>query len=209
MSDDRTSDDVALDDPGDDGLDERWEDADAPARRWRVFGLPVALVASVVIGIVMLLLIALLATREPASNRQADSPLLGRAAPRIQGTTIDGRDFDSAVYDGRWLVVNFFATWCVPCIEEHPELVRFQEEQRAAGQANLVSIVFDDDPDTVRRFFDRRGGDWPVVIAEPTTIGEWGVAGVPESFVVDPSGTVRYKLIGGVTAAGLTELVSP
>lgn len=191
----------------DEGDDDRWEDPDAPARRWRVFGLPVALVASVAVGAVMLLFIALLATRDPATDRQADSPLLGRPAPRIVGTTIEGREFDSATYDGRWLVVNFFATWCVPCVEEHPELVRFQEEQRAAGQANVVSVVFDDDRDSVVRFFDRRGGDWPVVVAAPTTIGEWGVAGVPESFVVDPAGTVRYKLIGGVTAEGLTELV--
>ncbi|HMJ78985.1 MAG TPA: TlpA disulfide reductase family protein [Iamia sp.] len=188
---------------GGDGPDE------APARRWRVFGLPVSVVGAGVLGVVMLLLIVLLATREPASDRQADSPLLGRAAPRIEGTTIQGRDFDSDTYDGRWLVVNFFATWCVPCVQEHPELAGFQRAQRDAGQANLISVVFSDDQALVEAFFDRHGGDWPVVLADPETISEWGVAGVPESFVVDPSGTVRYKLIGGVTAQGLSELVSP
>lgn len=193
-------------DPVDPDLDEDWEDAEE-VRRLRIFGLPVAPVVAGALGVVMVLLIVLLATREPASNRQVDSPLLGRPAPRITGTTLDGKPFDSSIYDGRWLVVNFFATWCVPCIEEHPELVQFQEAQRAAGGANLVSVVFDDDPTSVRRFFSRRGGDWPVVFAEPTTIGEWGVAGVPESFVVNPAGTVVYKLVGGVTAEGLAELV--
>lgn len=197
----------AVDTGPDDVEDEGWEDP-GEARRWRVFGLPVPVVVAGTLGVVMLLFIVLLATRDPASDRQVDSPLLGRAAPRITGATVDGRQFDSATYDGRWLVVNFFATWCVPCVQEHPELVRFQEEQRAAGQANVVSIVFDDDETSVQRFFTRQGGDWPVVFAEPTTIGAWGVAGVPESFVVDPTGTVVYKLVGGVTAEGLTELVS-
>lgn len=185
------------------------DEEEAPARRWRVFGLPVPVVAAGALGVVILLLIVLLATRDPASDRQVDSPLLGRAAPRIEGTTIAGRDFDSATYDGRWLVVNFFATWCVPCVQEHPELVAFQRAQREAGQANVISVVFDDDEASARTFFERNGGDWPVVLAAPTVIADWGVRGVPESFVVDPSGTVRYKLIGGVTAEGLSELIGP
>ncbi|HEU5153070.1 MAG TPA: TlpA disulfide reductase family protein [Iamia sp.] len=185
------------------------DEEEAPPRRWRIFGLPVSVAASGALGVVVLLLIVLLATREPASDRQVDSPLLGRTAPRIEGTTIEGRDFDSATYDGRWLVVNFFATWCVPCVQEHPELVAFQQAQREAGQANVISVVFDDDEASAQRFFDRNGGDWPVVLAASSVIADWGVRGVPESFVVDPSGTVRYKLIGGVTAAGLAELVGP
>jgi cytochrome c biogenesis protein CcmG/thiol:disulfide interchange protein DsbE len=189
--------------------DPELDDEEEPARRWRVVGLPVPVVAAGALGVVMLLLIVLLASRDPASDRQVDSPLLGRAAPRIVGTTAAGRDFDSATYDGRWLVVNFFATWCVPCVEEHPELVAFQKAQREAGEANVVSVVFDDDEASVRRFFDRNGGDWPVVFAPSQTISEWGVAAVPESFVVDPSGTVRYKLVGGVTAEGLARLVGP
>jgi cytochrome c biogenesis protein CcmG, thiol:disulfide interchange protein DsbE len=184
------------------------EPEEAPARRWRVFGLPVPVVAAGALGLVMLLLIVLLATRDPASDRQTDSPLLGRVAPRIEGTSVlTGRPFDSTTYDGRWLVVNFFATWCVPCVKEHPELIAFQEAQREAGQANVISVVFEDDQTSIERFFDRNGGDWPVVLAGSTVIADWGVQGVPESFVVDPSGTVRYRLIGGVTAAGLTELV--
>lgn len=185
------------------------DEEEAPARRWRIFGLPVSVVASGALGVVVLLLIVLLATRDPASDRQVDSPLLGRTAPRIEGTTIAGRDFDSATYDGRWLVVNFFATWCVPCVQEHPELVAFQRAQREAGQANVISVVFDDDEASARQFFERNGGDWPVVLAAQTVIADWGVRGVPESFVVDPSGTVRYKLIGGVTAEGLGRLVGP
>lgn len=184
--------------------------AGVATRRWRVFGLPVSVVASAALGVVVLLLIVLLATRDPASDRQVDSPLLGRAAPRIEGTNVlAGRPFDSSTYDGRWLVVNFFATWCIPCVQEHPELVAFERAQREAGQANVISVVFEDDQESIERFFARNGGDWPVVSAPSTVVAEWGVRGVPESFVVDPAGVVRYKLIGGVTAQGLAELVGP
>lgn len=183
------------------------EEVGPPARR-RILGLPIPVLLAAVVGVTMLFFVVLLATREPATDRQVDSPLLGQQAPQIEGTTLTGRPFDSATYDGRWLVVNFFATWCVPCVREHPQLVAFQREQAEAGQANLVSVVFDDDAASVEEFFAREGGDWPVVFAEPTAISDWGVAGVPESYVVDPAGTVRYKLVGGVTAEGLTELVS-
>ncbi len=192
-------------DAPDDDADVVEEIGSAPRRR--VLGLPVPVLIAGVLGIVMLLFIVLLATRAPSTDRQVDSPLLGQQAPRIVGTTLQGREFDSSTYDGRYLVVNFFATWCIPCVREHDQLVRFQREQADAGQANLISVVFDDDEESVREFFAREGGDWPVVFAEPTTVSEWGVAGVPESYVVDPAGTVRYKLVGGVTAEGLTELV--
>jgi len=167
----------------------------------------VALVVTASLGVVLLLFIVVLATRDPASDRQVDSPLLGRPAPRIEGTTITGRPFDSGTYDGRWVVVNFFATWCGPCVAEHPELIAFQRAHAQAGDANVISVVFSDDEASVKRFFDRRGGEWPVVLGEGPVVAEWGVAGVPESYLVDPGGVVRAKLVGGVTADGLDRLL--
>lgn len=175
----------------------------APARRGRL-----ALVVVLPVAVVVVVLIAILATRDPATDRRVDSPIVGQAAPRILGTTLAGREFDSSTYDGRWLVVNFFATWCVPCVREHPELIAFQEAHAAAGDANVVSVVFDDDETGVRRFFEREGGDWPVVFGQSTVVADWGVAGVPESYVVDPGGTVRVKLVGGVTARGLDDILA-
>lgn len=216
MTSDRPDDIDEVDETGEVGEAHGWDDdTEAPlpsdegdrATRLRLLGVPVPVLAAAALGIVMVLLIALLATREPATDRQVDSPLLGRPAPRIIGTTIADREFDSAAYDGRWLLVNFFATWCVPCVNEHPELREFQTTQLEAGEANVISVVFDDDLGSVQRFFAREGGEWPVVLAEATTISEWGVAGVPESYLVDPAGVVRYKLIGGVTAEGLTDVL--
>jgi cytochrome c biogenesis protein CcmG/thiol:disulfide interchange protein DsbE len=182
-------------------------DAVGPQPETRRRGIRAAVLV-VPVAVVLLVLIAVLATRDPATDRRVDSPLVGQSAPRISGTTLEGQEFDSSTYDGRWLVVNFFATWCVPCVKEHPELIAFDEGHREAGDANVVSVVFEDDADSVARFFERNGGDWPVVFGQSTVIADWGVSGVPESYIVDPGGVVAAKVVGGVTAAGLDQLLA-
>lgn len=168
-----------------------------------------AVVAALAVAVVIAGLIAVLATREPAQNRRTDSPLLGRAAPPIEGSALDGRPFDIDQLRGRWVVVNFFATWCVPCRTEHPELVSFSRRHLTTGDAEVVSVVFDDDPDTVAAFFDQEGGDWPVLDGTGTgVILDYAVAQVPESFLVAPNGRVVAKLVGGVTSAGLDRVIS-
>ena len=136
------------------------------------------------------------------------STLIGLPAPGIAGDTIDGDSYDLAQHRGEFVVVNFFATWCVPCIREHPELVEFERRHREAGDASVVSVVFDDRPPQVREFFAEYGGDWPVVL-DPVgrTSLEYGVTGVPESYLVAPDGTVLVKIEGGVTAEALDDLL--
>lgn len=136
------------------------------------------------------------------------STLIGRPAPGIAGDTIDGATYDLAQHRGEFVVVNFFATWCVPCIREHPELVEFEERHRETGDASVVSVVFDSRPEQVQEFFAENGGDWPVVLdPDGRTSLEYGVAGVPESYLVAPDGTVLIKIEGGVTAAALDDLL--
>lgn len=151
--------------------------------------------------------VSALATREPASTREADSPLLGQPAPQIEGESYAGKPFRLTSLRGRYVVVNFFATWCVPCRKEHPELVRFQNRHAAAGDATVVSVVFDDKPSTVRQFFAENGGDWPVVDDFGAKV-DYGVRGVPESFVVDPDGYVVARVVGGVKADALDAIIA-
>lgn len=169
-----------------------------------------ALLISAGIGAVMLLLVAVLATREPAVSRLARSPLVGRLAPELESTTIAGsRRYSLDDRRGEFVVVNFFATWCVPCIEEHDDLVRFSEAHAAKGDASVVSVVFSDDLGSARGFFERRGGTWPVLRDESADIAiDWGVARVPESYLVAPSGIVVGKITGGVTFEFLEEQLS-
>jgi cytochrome c biogenesis protein CcmG/thiol:disulfide interchange protein DsbE len=168
-----------------------------------------ALVVTAVIAVLVALLVAVLATRAPSTERVSRSPLIGRLAPAIAGATLDGGSFDLADHRGRWVVVNFFATWCIPCLEEHPELVAFDEAHAAIGDASVVSILFDDEPDDAREVFAKRGGDWPVVIDDEGAVGvAYGVARVPESFLVAPDGTVVQRLVGGVTRAQLDGILA-
>ena len=158
--------------------------------------------------VVMLGLIVVLASGGSSGNRRASSPLLGRQAPPIVGETLDGGDFDLTGFRNRYVVVNFFATWCVPCIREHPELVEFQRRHADTDDVGVVSVVYDDLPATVREFFADNGGDWPVILDPDGRIAvSYGVSGVPESYLIAPDGTVVSKILGGVTADELDELV--
>lgn len=117
-----------------------------------------------------LALVVVLATRQPATSRVADSPLVGQPAPEIT-STIDGDTVRLSTFRGRWVLVNFFATWCVPCRKEHSDLIAFHERHQALGDAAVVGIVYDDSPDAVRQFRAEKGGDWPMLVDPDGTIG--------------------------------------
>ena len=175
-----------------------------PRRRSAAVLVPV-LVVTVIVGFV----VVVLATREPAANRIVDSRLVGQPAPEVEGTTLDGETYSLASDRGRFTLVNFFATWCVPCQREHDDLAAFDERHRRIGDAGVVTVVFDDATENARAFFEENGGDWPVIIGDDGDIAlDYGVAGVPESYLVGPDGRVLAKIIGGVTEDGLEELLA-
>jgi cytochrome c biogenesis protein CcmG/thiol:disulfide interchange protein DsbE len=152
------------------------------------------------VGVVLLAFIGVLATRQPAEQRDQQSPLVGKAVPELSGATLDGSQYDIDGQRGRYVLVNFFASWCVPCQIEHPELVEFAERHRAAGDASVVSVSFQDSEAAIRRFFAERGGSWPVIAGQNLATLDFGVAALPESFLVDPNGLVVAKFVGGVRA---------
>ena len=138
------------------------------------------------------------------SNRDRRTPPVPDYAPEFAGETLDGGRFDMAAQRGRWVVVNFFSTWCVQCVVEHPELVAFRDRYRDDPNIRLVSVVFRDEVDVIAQFFAERGGDWPVMVTNTGRAAiDFGVTAVPETYLVSPSGQIAQKFTGGVTEAGL------
>jgi cytochrome c biogenesis protein CcmG/thiol:disulfide interchange protein DsbE len=164
---------------------------------------------AIAVALPVALLLGVLATRDPAGTRAADSPLLGKPAPAIDTTTLDGTPFQLSQYRGQWVLLNFFATWCLPCRQEHPDLVQFAARHRELGDAAVLGVVYDDTVDAVRGFVQKEGGAWPMVVDPKSRIAlDFGVAGVPESYLITPGGAVAAKLIGGVQAGALEDLLN-
>ncbi len=167
-------------------------------RRSRVAPFIALAVAVVIAG-----LFVVLAGSDASTNETADTPLLDEPAPEAVGTQADGSAFDLARRKGSWVVLNFFTSTCVPCQQEHPDLVRFAAQQDGLGNdgAELYTVVYDDDRKAVEDFFTENGGDWPVVYDDDGSISvAFGVSQVPETWIIDPTGVVRGRMISRVTA---------
>ncbi len=153
-------------------------------------------IAAVLVGILFLGL-----GKNPNAIR---SPLVGRAAPtfalREVGT---GRTIDIAQLKGRPLVINFWATWCGPCWEEHPLLVA---SARSRPDVQFVGVVFQDSEEKILGFLQQRGSGYPTVVDDKgKTAIAYGVGGVPETFFLDANGVIVAKHSGPLSDGDLQE----
>lgn len=130
---------------------------------------------------------------------QIESPLIGRIAPsfalREVGT---GQTLGLEQYRGKPVVLNFWATWCGPCYEEHPILVA--NARRLGSQAQFVGVVFQDTEEKILKFLSDRGSAYPTLVddAGKTAIA-YGVGGIPETFFLDANGTIVAKHDGPIS----------
>lgn len=166
-----------------------------------------------VAGAVLLVLVVLgvvLATRTPQQATAVASPLLGRQAPAFSGTDLTtGAPVSLSSLRGHYVVVNFFASWCIPCQQEAPDLSRFHFEQaHAPDGADMVSVVFHDTSSTARTFLKNNGDLWPAVSDPGGTIAaHYGVTAPPTTFVINPTGRVSAVLVGPATQKNLETFV--
>ncbi|MGH9138106.1 MAG: TlpA family protein disulfide reductase [Acidimicrobiales bacterium] len=139
--------------------------------------------------------------------RQIDSPLIERPAPEFALPGLDGGTVSSADFTGRVYVINFWASWCVPCRQEAPHLEAFF--QRWSPQVGLVGIVYQDRRSDAREFREEFGLSFPQAMdPDGRTAIDFGVFGVPETYVIDERGIVMAKLIGAVGPTTLDEVVA-
>jgi cytochrome c biogenesis protein CcmG/thiol:disulfide interchange protein DsbE len=133
------------------------------------------------------------------------SALIGHPAPQtalppLQGLATGGAQvpgLDPAIFKGKVSVVNVWASWCVPCGDEAPLLTQLGHDKRL----QLIGINYKDSPGNARRFLGRYGNPYGIVGVDGNGRAaiEWGVYGVPETFIVGREGTIVYKLVGPVT----------
>ncbi len=163
---------------------------------------PIAPWIALAIAVVMVGLFVVLIRADSGGGETAESPLLGRPAPEAIGETLDGKHFDLSQRKGSWVVLNFFRADCGPCIAEHPDLLRFVDDQATLGTdgAEFYSVVVNDSREDVEEFFAERGGDWPVVLDHEQIDVAFGVSLVPETWIIDPRGVVQVRIISRVTA---------
>ena len=149
---------------------------------------------AIVVIVAFAALLALGLRRDP---RDVRSVTVGRFAPAFALPRLDGGGQVSlADLKGKAVVVNFFASWCLPCKEEHPAMVRAWERYRTADVI-FIGVLYQDDPAGGLAFTTQLGGTWPTVRDEGgRTALAYGVFGIPESFFIAPDGLIAGRHVG-------------
>jgi len=143
------------------------------------------------------------------------SALIGRPAPQtilppLDGLTSDGKPvpgIDPAAFKGRVSIVNVWASWCVPCHDEAPLLTQLGKDT----QIQVIGINYKDSPENARRFLGRYGNPFGMVGVDGNGRAaiEWGVYGVPETFIVDAKGVIRFKHTGPLAMDDIDREIVP
>lgn len=172
-------------------------------RRFR----PVFLVpATVFAGLVFAFMVSLHRDRDPS---EVPSVLIGKSVPQFSLAPVKGRTFglSSADLKGDVSLVNVFASWCVACREEHPLLIRMKEQ----GLVPIHGLNYKDQPDDAARWLDAMGDPYTRTGADldGRVAIDWGVYGVPETYVIDRAGRIAFKQIGPITPNILEQKILP
>jgi cytochrome c biogenesis protein CcmG, thiol:disulfide interchange protein DsbE len=149
------------------------------------------------VGVVLLL-------RSPAPGA-----IVGGQAPEFELADLDGNPVRLADLRGRPVVVNFWASWCGPCVEEFP-LLRDAVERHAAGDLAVIGIVYQDRTEAARDFMERNGGTWTAAMDPDERVASaYGILAPPETFFIGRDGTIVARQIGQFSASSLEEKLAP
>ena len=176
-------------------------DARAPGNRLRLAGY-----IPLLVFLVMAVFFAIGLTMNP---RDIPSPLIGKPVPEFSLPPVKGRTLGLASADlrGQVSLVNVFASWCVACREEHPLLMGLRDK----GVVPIHGLNYKDKPDDAQAWLDQLGDPYTRTGADISgrVAIDWGVYGVPETFVIDRDGRIVHKHIGAITSEALRDTIMP
>ncbi len=138
------------------------------------------------------------------------SALIGRPAPQTDLPPLEGMNLSglsSEAFSGRVTLVNVWGSWCLPCRQEHPLLMQLATDKRVV----IAGLNYKDKPENARRFLGDLGNPYDAIGVDQNGRAaiDWGVYGVPETFLVGPDGTIRYKHVGPFTPESIRESLMP
>ncbi|MER9424302.1 DsbE family thiol:disulfide interchange protein [Mesorhizobium sp. M0317] len=161
----------------------------------------------VFLGLAGLFLSQLLSGRDEAA---VPSALIGLPAPQTNLPALEGSNLpglDSKAFAGKVTLVNVFASWCAPCREEHPVLLQLSQDKRFV----MAALNYKDQAQNARRFLGDLGNPFQAIGVDEAgrTAIDWGVYGVPETFVIGKDGKIAYKHVGPLTGESARDLLLP
>jgi len=136
------------------------------------------------------------------------SPLIGTQAPVFELLDLDGETVNLSQFRGQPVLINFWATWCQPCVVEHPVLV--DGARRYQGRAQFLGIIYQDETEKIKRFMAVRGGWGSTLVDSNSKVAlAYGVYGAPETFILDRHGRIVEKVTGAMSPSHLDALLGP
>ncbi len=180
---------------------------EAPPRRWLAYLPLIAFLA--LAGLFLLRLYS-------GDPQRLPSPLVGKPAPTFALPALEGSGLpglgDADLRGGKVTLVNIFASWCGPCRDEHPVLIALTKRpELARAGVRLVGLAYKDEPGNSLKFLKEMGNPYAMIGVDASgRVGiDWGVYGVPETFVVRGDGTIAYKFIGPLSPDALRDTLMP
>ena len=130
--------------------------------------------------------------------RLIDSPLVGKPAPNFVLRDLDGNVVSLEALRGKPVLINFWATWCQPCIVEHPVLQA--GARRYKDRVHFLGVIYQDETEAIEQFIRERGSWGPSLVDPEVKVGiAYGVYGAPETFFVDKNGVIVEKVTGAIS----------
>ncbi len=152
-------------------------------------------------------LVALLAAGFGRDPSAISSPLLNKQAPAFTLRSLDGKPVSLVSLRGKPVIVNFWASWCLSCKDEHTYLLDAWRAYSSRGVA-FLGVIYQDTPSDARAFLNQNGRGWPQ-LRDPgqQTAVDYGVVKIPETYFIDRHGIIRYKSLGPVTPELLAQQI--